>query len=83
MDYLQQLTLQHSTKLLFVYKLIIGCQCRQEMGKIPNFTDSERFKTPKTDFLLKCYKDKEVYQLVGQFAIMKLQKWSTFLNRYQ
>ena len=39
------------------YKLIIGCQCRQEMGKIPNFTDSERFKTPKTDFLLKFYKD--------------------------
>ena len=20
-----------------IYKLIIGCQCRQEMGKIPNF----------------------------------------------
>ena len=34
------------------YKLIIGCQCRQEMGKIPNFTDCERLKTPKTDCLL-------------------------------
>ena len=33
------------------------------MGKIPNFTDSERFKTPKTDCLLKFYKDKEFYQL--------------------
>ena len=29
------------------YKLIIGCQYRQEMGKIPNFTDSERMKTPR------------------------------------
>ena len=27
------------------YKLIIGWQCRQEMGKIPNFTDRERFET--------------------------------------
>ena len=26
------------------YKLIIGCQGRQEMGKIPIFTDSERLK---------------------------------------
>ena len=40
----------------------IGCQCRQEM-KIPNFTDSERFETPKTDCMLKFYKDKEFYQL--------------------
>ena len=38
-------------------------QCRQETGKIPNFTDSEWFKTHKMDFLLKCYKDKEFYQL--------------------
>ena len=36
---------------------------RQEMGKIPNFTDSERFETPKTDCMLKFYKDKEFYQL--------------------
>ena len=35
------------------YKLIIGCQCRQEMGKIPNFTDSERIETPKMDIVLK------------------------------
>ena len=32
-------------------------------GEIPNFTNSERFKTPKMDFLLKVYKDKEFYQL--------------------
>ena len=45
------------------YKQIIGCQCRQETGKIPNFTDSERFRTPKTDILLKFYGDNEFYQL--------------------
>ena len=33
------------------------------MGKIPNFTDSERLKTPKTDCVLKVYEDKEFYQL--------------------
>ena len=33
------------------------------MGKIPNFMDSERLKTPKTDCVLKGYKDKEFYQL--------------------
>ena len=37
--------------------------CRQEMWKNPNFTDSERLKTPKTDCVLKVYKDKEFYQL--------------------
>ena len=31
--------------------------------KITNFTDSERFKTPKTNCALKVYKDKEFYQL--------------------
>ena len=45
------------------YKLTIGWQCQQEMGKIPNFTDSEWLKTPKTDCVLKVYKDKEFYQL--------------------
>ena len=35
----------------------------QEMGKIPNFTESERLKTPKTDCVQKVYKDKEFYQL--------------------
>ena len=34
-------------------RLLLGTygshECRQEMGKIPNFTDSERLKTPKTD----------------------------------
>ena len=44
-------------------KLIIGWQCRQEMVKIPSFTDIERLKTPKTDCVLKVYKDKEFYQL--------------------
>ena len=37
--------------------------CRQEVGKIPNFTDSERLKTPKTDCVLKVHKDKEFYQI--------------------
>ena len=36
---------------------------RQEMGKIPNFTDSEQFNTPKMDCVLKFYQDKEFYQL--------------------
>ena len=45
------------------YKLNIGCQCRQEMGKIPNFTDSEWFETPKMDCVLNFYKDKEFYLL--------------------
>jgi len=44
------------------YKLIIGWQCRQEMVEIPSFTDSEWLKTPKTDCVLKVYKDKEFYQ---------------------
>ena len=29
---------------------VIGCQCRQETGKIPKHTDSERLKIPKTDY---------------------------------
>ena len=29
----------------------------------PNFTDSERLKTPKMDCALKVYKDKEFYLL--------------------
>ena len=45
------------------YKLIIGWQCRQEMGKIPNFTAGERLKTLKMDCVLKVYKDKEFCQL--------------------
>ena len=35
----------------------------QEIGKIPQFMDSERFKTPKTGCALKVYKDKAFYQL--------------------
>ena len=31
--------------------------------KIPNFTDSERLKNPKTDCALIVYKEKEFYQL--------------------
>ena len=50
----------HLNKL--IYKLIIGCQCQQEMG---NFTDSsEWFATPKMDCMCaKLFKDKEFYQL--------------------
>ena len=29
--------------------LINECQCQQETGKIPKYTDSERLKFPKTD----------------------------------
>ena len=36
------------------------------MGKIPNFTDNVRLKTPKMDCALKVYKDKEFYQLEFQ-----------------
>ena len=32
-------------------------------GNGENFTDSERFETPKTNCMLKFYKDKEFYQL--------------------
>ena len=31
--------------------------------KIPNFMDSERFESPKTDYVLKFYEDNEFYQL--------------------
>ena len=40
---------------LLNYKLILT-----GMGKIPNYTDSEQFKTPKTDCLLKVYKDNKL-----------------------
>ena len=49
------------------YKQIIGCQCRQEMGEIPNFTDSERFKTPKSDFT----KTKSFISLDSRFVELK------------
>ena len=39
------------------------------MGKITNFTDSERFETHKTDCVLKFYKDKESYHLGFQVDI--------------
>ena len=32
-------------------------------GENPHFTDSEWFETPKTDCMLKLYKNKELYQL--------------------
>ena len=38
------------------------------MGKIPNFTDSERFKTPKTDFLLNFTKTKSFISLDSRFV---------------
>ena len=49
------------------YKLIIGCQCLQEMAKIPNFMDSERL-TPKTECALKVYKDKNSISLDSRFV---------------
>ena len=44
-----------------------------ENGKIPNFTESERFKTPKTDCVLKVYKDKDFYQLGFQVNLLTLK----------
>ena len=52
------------------YKMIIGCQCQQ---KIPNFTDSERLKTPKTDCVLNVYKDNKFYQLGLQVKLLTLK----------
>ena len=37
-------------------------------GEIPNFMDGERLKIPKTDCVLKVYKDKEFYQLDSRFV---------------
>ena len=37
-------------------------------GKIPNFTDCERFKTPKTECLLKFYQDQEFSQIGFQIC---------------
>ena len=37
--------------------MIVGYQCQQEMEKVPNFTNSEWLKTPKTDCALKVYQD--------------------------
>ena len=49
------------------YKLIIGWQCRQEMGE--NFMDSERLKTPKMDCVLKVYtKTKNSISLDSRFV---------------
>ena len=38
------------------------------MGKIPNFTESEQFETPKADCVIKFYKHKEFYQLDSRFV---------------
>ena len=40
-------------------------------GKIPNFTNSERLKTPKTDCVLKVYKDKKFHSL--DFRVVDLE----------
>ena len=63
------LNFQGQLPLRLNYKLTIGWQCQQEMGEIPNFTDSEWLKTPKTVCVLKVYKDKEFYQLGLQVCI--------------
>ena len=41
------------------YKHIIGCQCRQKTEKISKYTDNERVKIPKTDYLLTDNEDEE------------------------
>ena len=51
------------------------------MGKIPNFTDSERLKTPKMDCVLKVHKDKEFYQLGLQvFDLENTGECATFMH---
>ena len=54
------------------YKLIIGWQCRQEMGKIPKYTDSEQLMTPKTDYLLSDYEGEESISM--DFQVCQPQK---------
>ena len=50
------------------------------MGKIPNLTDSERFKTPKMDFLLKSYKDNSFISLDSRFVDLKTTEERATLN---
>ena len=49
-------------------------------GENPQFTDSERLKTPKTDFLLKFYNDKEFYQLGFQVDLKNTEEHATLSN---
>ena len=37
-------------------------------GEIPNFTDSEQLKAPKTDCVLEVYKDKDSISLDSRFV---------------
>ena len=37
-------------------------------GEIPNFMDSERLKTPKTNCVLEVYKDKDSTSLDSRFV---------------
>ena len=50
------------------------------MGKIPNFTDSEQFKTPKTDCALKSTKTKNSTSLDSRFVDLENSGLPATLN---
>ena len=51
--------------------------------KIPNFTDSERMKTPKTDCLLKFKKAKKSISLDSRFVDLENTGFPATLNTVQ
>ena len=53
------------------------------MGKIPNFMDSERLKTPKTDCALKVYQDNEfwIISLHSRFVDLENSEFPATLRR--
>ena len=58
-------------------------QMRTEMGKIPNFTDSEQLKSPKSDCALKVYiLDSRFvdFENTGGHATLKLANSNTCNN---
>ena len=63
------------------YKRIIGCQCQQEAGKIPRYTDSEQWMTPKTDYLLTVCHFLLMVDLISENALATLQRKLTKLLR--
>ena len=53
------------------------------MGKIPNFTDSERLKTPKTDCALKVYKRQRILSAwIPGLSTLKVTGFSATLTYY-
>ena len=50
-------------------------------GKIPNFTEREWFKTPKTDCALNVYQGKEFYHLDSRFVDLENSGLPATLSR--